>query len=388
MAGTTNLLQWNPTASNQETDAQYLADSQRSGGATNPSVFEAELANKAFFQWSTYLTALFQAFANKGYTTSDSNLSSLTAQCANFLTSADVKPVMTTVAYSPTPTFNCALANGFRFELGGNVTASTLINVPPQGVVITFFIVSQSPGNYFFVWPGQMFGTRSVQFDSSDNLLCQQFVSDGSSLYPAETFLNVLATRVTAAQSTASSAASTASTALSNAANAQGTANTAVSNAAAAQSTANTAVSNAAAAQSTANTAVSNAAAAQGTASTALTNANTALSEIAALHVVASRSDVTAGRAFGVTYTNSTGYVLFVTGYGTTIGGTVGSVQCFVSGDADFSNTVGATVDGGACGFSFVVPAGATYSVAANTLTGARSGVTGLGKWIETAVAI
>ena len=27
MAGTTNLLQWNPTGSNQEDDAAYLADS-------------------------------------------------------------------------------------------------------------------------------------------------------------------------------------------------------------------------------------------------------------------------------------------------------------------------------------------------------------------------
>lgn len=87
---TTNLQQWNPTAVNQETDAEYVADSQRAGGATNPAIFEAELANKAYYQWSTFLTALFQAFAAKGYTTSDSNLSSLTAQCLNFTTAADV----------------------------------------------------------------------------------------------------------------------------------------------------------------------------------------------------------------------------------------------------------------------------------------------------------
>ncbi len=94
---TTNLQQWNPTAVNQENDAQYTADSQRAGGATNPAIFQAELANKAYYQWSTFLTALFQAFANKGYTTSDSNISSLTAQCANFATSNDLTGLQTTL---------------------------------------------------------------------------------------------------------------------------------------------------------------------------------------------------------------------------------------------------------------------------------------------------
>jgi hypothetical protein len=93
---TTNLKQWNPTAVNQENDAQYDADSQRAGGATNPSIFDARLANKAFFQWSTFLTALFQAFANKGFTTSDSNLNTLTATCAAFMTTADKVAVATT----------------------------------------------------------------------------------------------------------------------------------------------------------------------------------------------------------------------------------------------------------------------------------------------------
>lgn len=93
---TTNLIQWNPTAANQENDAAYAADSQRAGGATNPALFDATLANKAFYQWSTFLTALFAAYAAKGFTTSDSNLSTLTAQCAGFLTTADLLAVLST----------------------------------------------------------------------------------------------------------------------------------------------------------------------------------------------------------------------------------------------------------------------------------------------------
>lgn len=369
---TTNLLQWNPTAVNQENDTQYNADSQRAGGATNPSVFQAELGNKAFYQWSTYLTALFQAFANKGFTTSDSNINTLTATCANFLTTADVKPVQLHIPFSTTPVFDGALANGFRIDLSANVTSSNFINVPPSGTLITFYIVSASPGNFSFAWPSQVSSPRNVQTESQGNLFTEQFISDGFNMYPLSNFMNILAGQVATAQNTAN-------TAITNAAAAQGTANSA-------QSTANTAVSNAAAAQSTANTAVSNAATAQSTANSALSNANVALAEIAALAVHSTRNDVTGARSYGTTYTNTSGGVMYVTGYGTTVGSTVGSVQCVVNGGGDFANTVGATVDGGACGWSFVVPAGSTYGILANTLTGNRNGVNGIGKWIETVV--
>jgi hypothetical protein len=206
MAGTTNILQWNPTAANQETDSEYLADSQRAGGATNPSVFEAELANKLFFQCTTYVAALFQAFANKGFTTSDSNLSTLTAQCANFLTSADIKPAQVQVPFSPNPVFDCNLANGFRIDLSGNVTSSTLVNAPPSGSVITFYIVSNSPGNYSFAWPGNVLFARNVKTESQGNLLTEQFISDGTNLYPAENFLNTLSGLTAAAQNSANTA--------------------------------------------------------------------------------------------------------------------------------------------------------------------------------------
>jgi hypothetical protein len=374
MAGTTNALQWNPTAANQETDAQYAADSQRTGGASDTAIFLSPVANKLFYQLSTYITALFQAFANKGFTTSDSNLNSLTAVCSNFLTTADVKPAQLHVAFSPTPTFDCSQASSFRIDLAGNVTSSILTNVPPPGGIVTFYIVSASPGNYSFAWPGNVSGAPNVQTQSSGNLLSFPFISDGATLFPLDTFVNFLQAEIASLQAFQAAQAAE-NTALTNLANA-------------AQATANTAVSNAATAQGTANTAVSNAATAQGTANTALGEANLALSEIAALALTANRYDVTGARGFNIAYTNSYGVPIHVTGYGNTVGSTVGSVQCFVNGDGDFANTVGATVDGGACGFSFMVPAGATYEIVANSLTGGRPGVTGVGKWIETAVVL
>jgi hypothetical protein len=90
MSGSTNIIQWNPGAVNQETDALYLADSQRAGGATDPSQFAAALANKAFYQWSTVLTALGTMMANKGYTISDANLANLINALSNIITNADL----------------------------------------------------------------------------------------------------------------------------------------------------------------------------------------------------------------------------------------------------------------------------------------------------------
>ena len=89
MAGTTNFIQWDPTATNQETDAAYVADAQRSGGAVTGQ-FPSATANKLFYQLSTFTTAFAQMMANKGYSTSDANLAALVAVLSNVLTNADL----------------------------------------------------------------------------------------------------------------------------------------------------------------------------------------------------------------------------------------------------------------------------------------------------------
>lgn len=89
MAGSSNFLQWNPGQLNQESDVAYAADSQRSGGATDPSAFLSILANKLFYQNSTFAAAFAQSLANKGYVVSDANFATLVAVFANVLTKAD-----------------------------------------------------------------------------------------------------------------------------------------------------------------------------------------------------------------------------------------------------------------------------------------------------------
>ena len=175
---TTNLLQWNPTAANQETDAQYLADSQRSGGATNPSLFDATLANKLFYQTTTYLYALFTAFANKGFTTSDSSAATLVAQCANFLTTADVKPGLVNVPYATAVTFDASKANGFEVALTGGTTV-TLINAT-VGQIITLAFQQDAVGGRTVALPGIVLSPGTVDpTANSTSVQTFQVLTDG-----------------------------------------------------------------------------------------------------------------------------------------------------------------------------------------------------------------
>lgn len=92
MPGTTNFQQWNPTGANQENDAAYTADAQRLGGAPVNAIWPSPTANKALYQFSTFITAFGQMMAAKGYNTSDANLAALVAALANVQTAADAAP--------------------------------------------------------------------------------------------------------------------------------------------------------------------------------------------------------------------------------------------------------------------------------------------------------
>lgn len=106
MAGSSNFQQFNPNATNQLTDAEYTSDATRSSGAANPSVFPSETANKLFYQLSTFIYAMAQMLANKGYVLSDANAATLSAVLANMMTAADMAPYApkASPALSGTPT--------------------------------------------------------------------------------------------------------------------------------------------------------------------------------------------------------------------------------------------------------------------------------------------
>jgi len=76
MAGTNNFLQWNPAENNMLTDVQYLGDSMRLNGAT-AQIYPSNVHNKFAYQTTTFITAMAQMLANRGYTVSDSSLPAL-----------------------------------------------------------------------------------------------------------------------------------------------------------------------------------------------------------------------------------------------------------------------------------------------------------------------
>jgi hypothetical protein len=159
MAGTSNFLQHNPTAANQEDDATYAADSTRTGGIGVDQIMPSVWMNKIWYQASTFIAAFAGALANKGYNLSDANLSTLEAVLANVLTTADTKPPLVTVAFSPTPTFNAGVANGFDMVLTGNVTSSALVG-QTVGQIITFCI--KNTGSFSFVFPSSFNGAQAI----------------------------------------------------------------------------------------------------------------------------------------------------------------------------------------------------------------------------------
>jgi hypothetical protein len=84
MAGTSNFQQFNPSQNNQLTDADYALSTYRLNGATAgvaPSIDH----NKLYYQLSTFVAAMAQAFADHGYTVSDASLSTLTSVLDNIV---------------------------------------------------------------------------------------------------------------------------------------------------------------------------------------------------------------------------------------------------------------------------------------------------------------
>lgn len=181
--GTTNVQIFNPNKVNQETDAQYTADSLRSGGIATDDIFVSLLGNKVFNQLSTYLWGLFTAFANKGFSTSDASASSLAAQCANFLTTADLKGLGQNVPYNATLVFNTALYNAFACTLTGNITSLTIQGLTTFQVVTIAFTQSGS-GGFTVAWPSNVKSPGTIASAAGANSLQMFMCLPDGNLHP------------------------------------------------------------------------------------------------------------------------------------------------------------------------------------------------------------
>jgi hypothetical protein len=345
---TTNMQQWNPTAANQENDAAYTADSQRSGGATDPSVFLSALANKVFYQQSTYLTALFTAFSNKGFTTSDSNLSSLIAQCANFLTTADISPFIKLVPYAP----GIALtgeATGFYIQnISGPISIASELGLVPFRPFAIYYQMDGTGGHALTGVPLNMLGAQ--QPDQTPNAVSVQWFTFDSDTNKVRALGPLISANVMMQPSTTVNG-----------------------------SLGVTGVVNA----TTGYRVNGNAPTGQ-----VLTGDGTNFIPMALPvipRVQGSTTDFTGTKGFGTIFQNTTGGIIYVSGFGTTGGSSTGSITASVGPSSPsiivYSNEATATVSGDSAGFAFMVPAGYFYQV---TISGTISGVA---HWTETQIS-
>lgn len=207
---TTNFVQHNPTAANQEIDSVFDANSLTTGGIGVDAIMPSDWMNKRWYQDSTFVTAFAQMLAAKGYTTSDANVATLASVLANVLTNADQKPNAVNVGYSPTPTFDAAQANGFVFQLAGQVFSSALINVSIYQI-LTFEI--QQLGSFPFAWPSNVHNALQPSPGTDAGVTIQQFMVLGDlNAYAVNGLLNIMvaASNAAIAANTAAIAANTA----------------------------------------------------------------------------------------------------------------------------------------------------------------------------------
>jgi hypothetical protein len=181
MAGSTNVLQWNPNLTGpQETDAQYLADAQRAGGATNPSIFNPTTANKLFYQLSTYVAGLAQMLAGKGYSNSDANLPALVAVMNNILTRTDLPLGLVSLSSATTTTINLASGAVFNINLAGNVSSLAVTGTFHVPVTLGF---RQSSGGGLTVTFGSQFVGAGTVNPAANSMSVQQFALMADGLY-------------------------------------------------------------------------------------------------------------------------------------------------------------------------------------------------------------
>lgn len=141
---TTNFEQFNPTQANQETDSQYASDPARAGGVATGTPFASELANKVFFQSSTFITAFASMLVDAGVSTSDANLVTLKTQLASIVA------LLPSPAFEGTPTAPTAAAST-------NNTQLATTNFVHAVIALLFTVVLSDPGYFQVNLPSGVF---------------------------------------------------------------------------------------------------------------------------------------------------------------------------------------------------------------------------------------
>lgn len=164
MPGSTNFKQWNPNATNQEADVAYAGDTSRSGGAAVNSILPSNLGNKLFFQLTTFVTAMAQMLANKGYSPNDGSaapgtaLANLEAVLANIMTQTDMSAwaLLNSPALTGVPTAPTAIAS----DSSTTIATTAFVRALLASVGVASFNFGASKGHISF----PLFGGLILQY--------------------------------------------------------------------------------------------------------------------------------------------------------------------------------------------------------------------------------
>jgi hypothetical protein len=178
VAGTTNILVFNSSQANQETDAAYLADTTRIGGAGVDGIWPSDSANKTLYQLSVIAAGLAQMMANKGFSISDSNYATLVTQLSNILTTADLRSNIQTLAWSPAIALNAAAFQAFSIPLQG-ATELSLTGVVAGQIYVVLYAQDSAGGHAVAFSPA--FGSGAMQPDPTANAAsAQMFIANAA----------------------------------------------------------------------------------------------------------------------------------------------------------------------------------------------------------------
>jgi hypothetical protein len=149
MSGSTNFIQVNPGAANQETDSTYASDPQRENGILTDAILASVILNKKDYQYSTFIAALALALSSKGYNVLDGSpsqdpglvspstaVTALAAIFANILTNADLNGFFSTGTngYLKLPTF----FGGFTIQWVAGSSIPANVGGDPYTETVTF----------------------------------------------------------------------------------------------------------------------------------------------------------------------------------------------------------------------------------------------------------
>lgn len=159
--GSSNILLWNPTLANTESDAAYAADSQRSGGAPTGVAFRSQTGNKLFVQVSAISYSIGAFLASKGYAVLDSDPAGIVAALQSLFANVPGRINLQSIAYSPSLALDASQFLGFQIALTGNT--SITISGQNAGDAIAFLFVQGPSGGSTVTWAGNFYG-----FDQPD----------------------------------------------------------------------------------------------------------------------------------------------------------------------------------------------------------------------------